>query len=61
MTKEINKLWLVVNIETNEAEKIFVSKNAALHWKQTHDLDLPDATGVYCLAEFSQGGTTNDK
>ena len=52
MTKEINKLWLVVNIETNEAEKIFVSKNAALHWKQTHDINDPTITDIYCVMEF---------
>ena len=60
MTKEINKLWLVVNLATDEVVKIYTSKAAALCWIQTHDLDLPDATGVYCLAEFNQGDN-NDK
>lgn len=60
MTKEINKLWLVVNLATDEVVKIYTSKSAAWCWIQTHDLDLPDATGVYCLAEFNQGGD-NDK
>lgn len=54
--KEINKLWLVVNVATDEVVKIYTSKAAAWCWIQTHDLDLPDATGVYCLAEFNQGG-----
>ena len=56
MTKEINKLWLVENLATDEVLKIYTSKAAAQCWAQTHDLDLPDATGVYCLVEFNQGG-----
>lgn len=60
MMKEINKLWLVVNLATDEVVKIYTSKAAAWRWTQTHDLDLPDATGVYCLVEFNQGDD-NDK
>lgn len=61
MTKEINKLWLVVNLVTDEVVKIYTSKAATWGWIQAHDLDLPDATGVYCLAEFNQGEGDNDK
>lgn len=53
MAKEINKLWLVVNFATDEVVKIYTSKAAAQCWIQTHDLDLPDATGVYCIVEFN--------
>ena len=32
-----------------------VDASNAWCWIQAHDLDLPDATGVYCIAEFNQG------
>lgn len=59
--REINKFWFVVNLETDEVEKIFMSKNAALQWTQTNDTDEPNSTGTYCVVEVNHKEKQKEK